>query len=295
MKKLRNISVLILLITLTGCDDPIQVKLDEGSKLLVIDAFVNDLRETQRIRITNSDSYFSGKQALPVTDAQVILTDLTANTNYNFEYSSNGNYDFELKLTDTISRPNHSYRLSVTVNEVQYSSITEQKRGARIENIEAVRNDGTNGAPGAKGDFYYCFLVAKDKADLNTDYYWIKTFRNDTLFSHPSDLNIAIDGTGGSVSGFLPDLDSLYFTPTATFLGSKQYSISDKCKVEIHSITKPCRDFLQQAQAQINNGGLFATTPENVRTNFVSQSDAPTKVVGWFNMSTVASKTKMIE
>jgi len=293
MKIFKYISVLSLFLTLSACVDPIQIKLDAGSKLIVIDAFINNLRETQKIRVTNSDSYFSGKKADPVSNAIIVLSDMTMNTNYTFNYTGNGNYEFALGATDTIARPNHSYKLSITIDGSEYTALTEQKRGASIEGITAELNNGTNGELGAVGDFYYCFLVAKDKADANTDYYWIKTFRNDTLFADPQDLNIVTDGTGGSVSDLPPAVDSLYFTPTGTLLGSKRYQSSDRCKVEIHSLTKPCRDFLLQAAAQVSNGGLFATTPENVRTNFVAPATA-VKVVGWFNMSTVAVKTRQV-
>jgi hypothetical protein len=292
MKFFKYISALSLLITFTACVDPIQIKLDQGSKLIVIDAFVNDLRETQTIRITNSDSYFSGKRAEPVTNALVILSDLTMNVNYTFNYSGNGNYEFPIGITDTIARPNHSYKLKVSIDEMDYTALAEQKRGAAIEDITVELNNGINGELGATGNFYYCFLVAKDKVDAISDYYWVKTFRNDTLFSNPADLITSTDGTDGSVSP--TGVDSMYFTPTTTFLGSKRYQSSDRCKVEIHSITRASRDFLQQAAAQISNGGLFATTPENVRTNFISSSTNAVKTVGWFNMATVATKTVQI-
>jgi len=42
-----------------------KLKLDEGSKLYVIDAFVNDLRSNQTIRVTTNDSYFSDRE-LPI-------------------------------------------------------------------------------------------------------------------------------------------------------------------------------------------------------------------------------------
>jgi hypothetical protein len=85
-------------------------------------------------------------------------------------------------------------------------------------------------------------------------------------------------------------IDSTGFTPPITFLGFKQYQKGWSCKVEIHSISKETYFFFLQAAAQINNGGLFATTPENVKTNIVTPSDAKTKGIGWFNMATVASK-----
>lgn len=292
MKNFKYLPVLSILMIFTACEDPIQIKLDQGSKLIVIDAFVNDLRETQKIRITTSDGYFSGKAAEPVTNALVTLSDLTANVNYTFSYSSNGNYEFGIGAGDTLARPNHSYKLNVSIEGVDYTAQTEQKRGASIEAITSELNNGINGELGAVGNFYYCFLVAKDKVDAVSDYYWVKTFRNDTLFNNPADLITSIDGTDGSVSP--AGVDSMYFTPTTTFLGSKRYQSSDRCKVEIHSITKASRDFLLQAAAQISNGGLFATTPENVRTNFVASSTAATKAVGWFNMATVATKSIVV-
>ncbi len=292
MKIFRYILALTTVVALTACEDPIQIKLDQGNKLIVIDAFVNDLRETQKVRITYSDGYFSGRPAEPVTNAQVTLSDLTANVNYTFNYSVNGNYEFAIGAGDTLARPNHLYKLNVSIEGVDYTAQTEQKRGARIEGITAELNNGMNGELGAVGDFYYCFLVAKDKADEVTDYYWVKTFRNDTLFSNPADLNTSIDGTGGSVSP--SGVDSMYFTPTTSFLGSKRYQSSDRCKVEIHSLTKASRDFLLQAAAQISNGGLFATTPENVRSNFTANSTDAPKAVGWFNMATVATKSIVV-
>ncbi len=104
----------------------------------------------------------------------------------------------------------------------------------------------------------------------------------------PADINVAIDGTNGPVTN--AGVDSTSFTPPITLLGFKQYQSGVSCGVEIHSISRETYYFFVQAGAQINNGGLFATTPENVKTNIRTPADAKTKTVGWFNMATVASK-----
>ena len=49
-------------------------------------------------------------------------------------------------------------------------------------------------------------------------------------------------------------------------------------------------NFLLQVQQQTTNSGLFATNPENVRTNIQNASNTKTKVVGWFCMSSVGFK-----
>lgn len=277
---------------LASCEDVVQVKLDEGSKLYVVDAFVNDLRQDQVIKVVTNDSYFSNREAPPVTNAQVVLFDLTANKQYNFGYTSNGKYVFPITVADTIAKVNHSYRLDVTIDGYTYSSTTVQKRTAVIDSISSS-NDFGLGFGSSSDSSYMCLLYARDKADNNPDYYWVKTFRNDTLFNEPGDINVCIDGTGGAVMN--ASQDTIDFTPSSTFLGFKTYKKLDKCKVEIHSLSRENYFFFIQAFNQINNGGLFATTPENVKTNIITPEGAKTKAVGRFNMASVVTKIKTVQ
>lgn len=273
-----------------SCEDVIQIKLDEGAKLYVVDGFVNDLRQPQVIRVLSNSAYFSNSDAPPVTNAVVVLKDLTANTAYPFIYGSNGNYIFNLSTNDTIAKAGHQYELNVTIDGMTYKALTTQKRTAGIDSIEVESADDFGEA--LPENSYFCTLWAKDKVDNTADYYWVKAYRNDTLFKSPGDITLCIDGTGGVVTGV--DADSVDFTPPATFLGFNRFYGGSTCKAEIHSVSRETYYFLLQAVAQINNGGLFATTPENVKTNIVTPGDAKIKCIGWFNMATVASKTKLI-
>lgn len=275
-----------------SCEDVIQVKLEEGSKLLVVDAFINNMPKTQEIVLTNNDSFFSNKAAPPVTNAQVELKDLTMNKTYIFNHTSDGRYQLPYNPADTMARLNHVYELNITYEGQVYKSTTTLKRTASIDSIGVTLDeDGSLGGPGAPKNVYYCYLYAKDKVDANTDYYWIKTSRNDTLFKKAEDINLAIDGTNGAVTS---GLDSLTFTPPPAFIGFYRYRKFDVCKVEIHSISRETYFFLLQAIAQINNGGLFATTPENVKTNLVTPGGAKVKAVGWFNMASVVSRVRVV-
>jgi hypothetical protein len=293
MKKIISLILIFAAFIFTSCEDPIQIKLDEGSKLVVIDAFVNDLRQDQIIRVTQNDSYFSGKKAPPITNALVLLEDLTEAVTYTFTYA-NGNYIYPIGVNDTIAKLNHQYKLHVTVNGIEYTSTTILKRTAAIDSIQSIYNEG-NGGFGNQTPFYLAYLWAKDKVDFSPDYYWVRTFRNDTLFGEAGELNLAIDGTNGSINPEeANNLDSLTFTPPSTFLGFKQYKKFDKVKVEIHSVARETYNFLLQAAAQIQNGGLFATTPENVKTNIITPKDQTVKGVGWFEVSKVEVKERII-
>jgi hypothetical protein len=282
--------IAVLAIFVGGCEDVVQIKLDEGSKLYVIDAFVNDLPGKQVIRVTTNDTYFSNREAPGVSDAVVVLKDLTIGKDYSFTHSANGNYNFSVTAGSPIALVDHQYELNVTVGGATYKALMTQKRTASIDSISGELFTGNGGfGPVVDTPFYLCNLYAKDKTDSQTDYYWVKTFRNDSLLFSSQDINISIDGTNGPVN--IEGIDSTAFTPPITFLGFKQFRSGTSCAVEIHSISKECYYFFVQASAQINNGGLFATTPENVKTNIQTPVDAKVKAVGWFNISTVASKS----
>lgn len=289
-----KISVLSLLALLfIACEDVIQINLDEGSKLYVIDAFINDLKTEQRIRIVNNDTYFSNREPVAVTGANVILKDLTSNKEFLFNYTSNGYYVLNPLTEKPFALLNHQYELNVTIDGAIYKSLSTQKRTAVIDSIFSIFRDGKNNPFGPKTTYFNCYLIAKDKTDANTDYYWIKTYRNDTLFNGSRDLNLCIDGTGGPING--ATVDSTVFTPPGVFLGFKRYQINDVCKVEIHSISRETYFLLNQAVDQINNGGLFATTPENIKTNILTPKDAKIKAIGWFNVASVTTKTKVVK
>ena len=284
-----------LAISFSSCEDVVQVNLDEGSKLYVIDAFINDLRADQVVKITNNSSYFSSANPSGVVGANVVLMDLTDNRQFTFVHSGNGSYVYSGWATDTIAKSGHEYRLMVEIDGNLYLSTTKQKRPASIDSISVLMNDGSFGfgQPADPNDTTYtCLLYAKDKADAVPDYYWIKTFRNDTLFSSSSDINLNIDGTGGEIT--TGSADSLEFMPPSTLLGFKSYRRNDYCRVEIHSIMKDTYNFFVQAQAQISNGGLFATTPENVKSN-ISSPAGQIKAIGWFSVASAVTKTVRVK
>ncbi len=290
MKKLAYIIPLIIFFI--SCENVVQIKLDEGSKLYVIDAFISDLRTDQVVRVTTNDSYFSNRSAPPVDNAIVTLVDLNTSASYSFSYTSKGKYVYSINTPDTIARLGHKYMLQVTINGDTYTSINEQNRGAVIDSIGAYYNDGSDPF-GGPANSYNCLLFARDKADNNPDYYWLRTFRNDTLFNGSADINICIDGTGGAVLN--APTDTIAFTPSATFLGFKNYKLNDVCKVEIHSISRETYFFFYQALTQINNAGLFATTPENIKTNISTPNGAKIRSIGWFSMATAVTKSKVVQ
>jgi hypothetical protein len=291
MKKLLILTGLAM--CFASCEDVVQVQLDEGAKMYVIDAFVNDLRVAQTVRVLANDNYFSNREAPPVSDAQVTITDLNTTRKFTFSYTGNGNYVW-LPGSDTLAKANHQYSLEVVIGGVTYSSLAIQKRPAKIDSIVPRLAGGRGGfGPPAPDEVFRCRLFAKDKADNQPDYYWIKTFRNDTLLFGPTDINVSIDGTNGEVKDI--PVDSTDFTEPIVLLGFTRFLRNDRCRVEIHSMTRENYYWFFQAAQQIQNGGLFATTPENVKTNIITPSGATYKATGRFNMASVSAMEIIIK
>lgn len=282
-----------ILLFLASCEDPVQVKLDQGQKLLVIDAFINNLRQDQKVRITYSQNYFDNSAAItPVPDAQVWLKDLTANKTYTFTYTNNGIYTYTLSSTDTIAYTDHWYQLEVHYKGVVYTATALQKRTAIIDSIQVKYEK--NNFSGKEG--YKCILWGRDVPGPVPDFYWIKSFRNGKFFDKTAQINLAYDGASGG-SGSIR-ADGFVFTPNIaegiTPFG-EYFQINDTCRVEIHSISQECWNMFIQIITNTNNQGLFATTLENTKTNIRTPSNAPLKAVGFFNMATVITATKVVK
>ena len=84
MKTFKLFFILLAAIGFASCEDVIQVKLDEGEPMVTVDAFINDMRSQQKVRLTYTDGYFSQKPNDPITGASVQIRDLTSGVDYIF-------------------------------------------------------------------------------------------------------------------------------------------------------------------------------------------------------------------
>jgi hypothetical protein len=282
MKTIKLFIPLLLIVVFTSCEDVIQVKLDQGQPLVTIDAFINDMRSVQKVRLTYTDNYFSQKPNEPVTGASVQVRDLNTGIDYTFLDNNNGDYLFT--PIDTF-RVGHNYELKVTHQGTVYTSTSRMNRTTAVDSIIAEYKEG-GGFSGSEPGYDMAFLGFDIPGDT-VDYYWIKSYRNGVFFNKGGDINICADAAFGAGADGFP-----FITPIAqgiTPFGErfKQY---DVCRVEIHSINLETYNFLTQVQTQTTNSGLFATSPENVKTNIKNTTSDKTKVVGWFCMSAVGFK-----
>lgn len=286
MKTLKLFFVLLTVISFTSCEDVIQVKLDEGEPIVTIDAFINDMQLQQKVRLTYTDGYFSQKPNDPIVGASVVIKDLSTGIDYVFNDNNNGDYVWT--PTDTL-RIGHNYELTVTHQGNIYKSISRMNRTTRVDSIISEFKEGGGIAETEPG--YDMAFLGFDIPGDTVDYYWIKSYRNGVFFNKGGDINICADAAFGAGADGFP-----FITPIAQGITpfGERFKKFDVCRVEIHSINLETYNFLTQVQTQTTNSGLFATSPENVKTNITANNDK-IKVVGWFCMSAVGFKERVAE
>jgi hypothetical protein len=289
---------LIIFIVITSCTSIIQVTVPDGKTQLVIDAFLDNAARPQTVRITNSSNYFSNVPCPAVLGATVSLNDLNNAKTYTFTPDGKGNYIYTPVVGDTMGFVNHKYQLNVSYNGNIYIALSILYPTIPVDTIIFRRTRTDIGGTSPVSDTtkprkYYPLLIARDIKG-QTNYYWIKAYKNSVFYNQPSQMNFFED-SGGAFS-----VDGGFIQPPNDFFGlidnDNPYYRNDTCLLEIYSINPNTNSFLGQLQTQMTNSqnGLFAVTPQNVKTN-IQQTSGNLPPLGWFNMAAVTSKKAVAE
>jgi hypothetical protein len=288
MKILHYLSILFLaIITLSSCEDVVKIDVPAGESQLVVDAFIDNRRQTQTIRLTKTSPYFDNSPSPAATGAKVKVTDLILGIEYNFEDADNdGNYNWTPSAFDTICRLGFPYKLQVEYNGQTFTAESYVGRPAILDSIgNSIRKRGFGG----EGNFIDLYAYdQKGKGDC----YWLKAYKNGKFLNRAGEIRTAYDMAFDSES---PD-GGLFITPIRDFMNDEPSAIGDSVKVEIHSIAVQTLIYLNLVANELGNGGLFATPPSNVPTNIENTNiDSEIKAVGWFNTAATVEGTRIVK
>lgn len=297
MKKIIKLSILsFLAVSLFHCEDPIDLESRFEGPELVVDAWITNASDTQRIVLTESQDFYANRLPTPVTDAQVAVcpTDnLTAC--YIFAHTTNGVYEWVPAAGDSLGPIGTEYGLGIQRGDQRYASVTTMKRTATIDSISFQFEEEALGLE----EGLYAQIYARDPLGTG-DAYWIRSTINDTLLLRPFEINVAYDAV------FDPgtDADGIAFIFPIRFginrLDDDGSPIplepGDKVEVEIWSISQEAYLFLNVAAEQIANGesGIFALPVANSPGNIVNV-DTEEPVLGIFNVAASARAEKTLE
>jgi hypothetical protein len=282
---IKTTFLFILLFVISSCEDKIELELDKETNKIAVDAFLNGLRQEQKIKLTFTDGYFSGMQSPPLMGAEVVVTDLTINKKYQFTDKRDGNYVYNLLPSDTMVISGHDYELSIRYNNTQYRANASCKRSVNIERTFFTYEEASKGLMGNSAAGYKIKLLAKDKIGSTPDFYWIKLFKNSKFYGRPQNMQLESFGMNN-------ESDGQYFNPdrwkTAGPEGDDICSKGDIIRLEIHGISRETYDFLSLGVKMSNNGGMFAVTSVNLPTNIYTEDKNALDVAGFFSISEVS-------
>lgn len=296
---MKNIIILLLCLGtlfLVSCEDVIDVDVDFEEAQLVVDAWLDNLDREQTVRLTLSQDYFENQFAKGVTDATVTIT---RNDEEVLEFENRGNGDYVWTPNGgSIGNIGDSYLLTIEWKGDVYVGNSVLNRVPPIDSIVLEFIEDNFGIE----DGIYAELFVTDLVGAG-DTYWARTWKNDTLLNKPDELNIVYDatfGAGTNLDGvtWIPPLRSA-INPTADSDRDDEtfqipYLPGDKIYCEVYSISNEAFRFLQIAEEQMTNEGLFAVPIANTNNNVSRVSDNK-GVIGFFNVGAVSTMEVVVD
>ncbi len=213
-----------------------------------------------------------------------MVTNVTKNKTYNFAFNSNGSYELNNPIVggDRLVVENHVYKLRIEYNGDVYESETKVNRNTTLDTLRYIPRP-------KQGDIregFFLEFIGKDLFGPITDYYWFRVKRNGRYVE--TQINVSANGGGGDGS----TTDTINFIPPVSIFSNNpkndSWQIGDAARVEMWSVNKTVFDFWTGIETESNNGGLFATIPENIITNIKKTKSATEYTpVGCFSISQV--------
>ncbi|WP_247232460.1 DUF4249 domain-containing protein [Telluribacter sp. SYSU D00476] len=294
--------LLLLLVVspwLVSCEDVIDLNVEEGPELLVVDGWITNQPGPQRIRLTLSSGYFNNSEPQPALNADVTVTDDQGKVYVFEDTNSNGVYEWtpqkadSLNTSDALGHIGRSYTLLVRYAGEEYTATSAIKRVPVIDSLVYQFETLPFTPPNGPKEGYIAEFYARDFSGIG-DTYWIKALRGGGLYANdPENITLAFDAafSPGSVSDGL-----VFIQPLRRSINVNQlFSAGDTVGVELHSITPETYYFLQQVRQESSNGGIFATPPANIFTNIRNSNPNGRKALGYFGTSAISRAETIID
>ncbi|MBN8650789.1 MAG: DUF4249 domain-containing protein [Cytophagales bacterium] len=288
--------IIILLFTAAifySCEDVINPELEIAEPVLVIDAWINNLPDSQKVILTRTQPYFQNILPPAVSGAIVTITDQNG-TVFSFLEDKPGEYVWVPSGNDVFGTLGLNYALSVQTNGETFVAESRMGRVPVVDSITFFVQEGNQFID----DLYQAEFWAKDPVETG-DAYWIKFYKNGVQQNKPSEIITAYDAgftKGGNFSGveFIPPIRRAInpFDTDANDQLLSPYKVGDSVSVRIHAVTEAAFNFLNQVAIQTDRPGgfseLFSTPLANVSTNIRNLNTNGSKVVGFFNVGAVS-------
>ena len=294
-----------LLMLLSGCIE--RIDLDEslsGERLLVVDGLITDADEPYSVKLTYASPTLQTYEGEPLMGAEVYITDEEGARADLRETGSGGEY-----LTDPSTfrgQVGNTYQLNVVLPSGQvYVSLPETMPAvAPIDSIyyDLASQDYQSSLGTILQRWGVQFYLNAGSGSPRPAYYrwdWQETYSFIAPLARPMQLVIPLCFRSGSRARYLnvastEDLRSdriigrkINFVAKSGLQLQRRYSLL----VRQYSMTERAYRFWANVQQQQTDGGsVFAPPPAPIPGNMTSTTDARERVLGYFQVSSVAEK-----
>lgn len=278
MRSTAIFTVLFILLTLAGCDEPTELELRQTPPRIVIEALVTDQPGYQYVKVTRTTDFYSIGNTPRITDAIVTITD-DDGTTYDFVHNPNGATDslgIYLPVSPLTGVVGKTYSLRVEVEGELYEASDKLLPVTNIDSLKYAENELEKEDPEEAGKYYELLLYAREPRN-EANYYLFKYYRNDTLIHRfDTDIYFSDDALFGEV------IDAL---PSPVFFG-----MGDRARLEVFSLTRRGFIFFNDLYTVLSSdtGGMFGPIPAPPRNNLSNGA------LGFFQVSAVVKKEIVI-
>lgn len=274
MKKI--ISILIISILFSSCEDKVNVALDTANPKLVIDANIFWQKGTsgsnQTIKLTTTTDYYSN--VIPtVSGATVYVQDISSALAIIFPFTELPNTG-EYVCNSFIPVINHNYLLTIIYDGQTYKSTEKLLATPTIDDVQQTTVQGFGG-----DELQIKFFYQDNGLEVNN---YLVGVKNSTL---------AVPEFGVLKDEFFQGNQMF------GFYTSENLKSGDQLLFSLKSISTKYYNYMNKLLniAGSSGGSPFATPPATLRGNIVNQNDENNYPLGYFHLSEIDTRNYVVQ
>jgi hypothetical protein len=315
MKNLFQHIILLIIgkTVLVSCIDPINIKVPFSTPKLVVEGYINNIKQKQRVKLSFSNNFSENKiEFIPVVGAKVKIVD-NINRTFPLYELTQGIYESD-SIAGTVG---HSYQLFIeTQDGKRYQSSPETLEGSPIidsiyaeyEEFDEFFKNSFGEILSRRGNGFKVFIKSKDAPNKRNFYRWRSegVFQFYTVcakgdacdpappypilcwaFFSPINPQIAVlsdENLDGNI--FTQQIVKIPYEQTTRFVVS----------VQQHSISQNAFIYWQLIATQrANTGSIFDPPPAQIRGNIFNTDNNEELVLGYFEASGITTTKLTID
>ena len=126
----KKILLVLLLLSITSCEEVIKVELDNADPQLVIEANVSDNPNNNFVKITRSTNFYNPSEYEDISGAEITVSEINGDS-FTFSETSPGKYI----NTNLNSKLGYEYKITVNYEDETYSAISELHKKIMIDSL----------------------------------------------------------------------------------------------------------------------------------------------------------------